>query len=106
LFLRYEARFIDASGAAMEPVQFPPMIHMGGNLFEPLAPRVRVEGPFSLPATGSLGKTMQVVMDEVFKGALADIDLTGFLGSPEEEVRRGERLRRSMPQLKAFRLAP
>jgi hypothetical protein len=45
-------------------------------------------------------------MDEVFKGALADIDLSDFVGPPGEEVQLGERLRRSMPMLRVFSFEP
>jgi hypothetical protein len=43
-------------------------------------------------------------MDEVFKGATAEVDLSGFTGPPEERVRAGERLRLSMPGLQVFQL--
>jgi hypothetical protein len=99
-----------AGGGAGNPSSmYPPVIHMGGSLFEPLAPVIRIEGALSVPATGPVQKGLRVAMDEVFEGALADVDLTGFVGPPGdvgEEVVRGERLRRSLPVLTVFSFAP
>jgi hypothetical protein len=93
-------------GAGNPSARYPSIIHMGGNLFEPLAPLVRVEGGLSVPAVGPIQKGVRVAMDQVFKGALADIDLTGFMGPPGEEVLKGERLRRSLGGLTVFSFEP
>ncbi len=79
---------------------------MGGNLSEPLAPVIRVEGGLSVPSTGPVRKGLRVAVDEIFKGALADVDLTGFTGPPGEEVLLGERLRQSAPNLDVFSFEP
>lgn len=101
LFLRYEGRFTPSGGG--EPsTGLPPAIHMGGNLFEALAPKVYLEGTFSMPAAGTVAKNVHFAMEEVFDGAMANVDLTGFFGPPGEEVVAGERLRRSMPELNIF----
>jgi hypothetical protein len=83
---------------------YPSVIHMGGNLSEQLAPVVRVDGPLTVPTTGPVQQRLRIAMDEFFEGALADVDLTGFAGPPGEEVLRGERLRRSVPDLTIFSL--
>jgi hypothetical protein len=96
-----------SGGSAGSPsAAFPAVIHMGGNLFEPLAPVIRLEGALSVPSTGPVSKGLRVAMDEIFEGALADVDLTGFSGPPGEEVLSGERLRRSVPNLDVFSLEP
>jgi hypothetical protein len=82
------------------------VIHMGGSLAQELAPRVRVNGAFSVPASGSFSTGMHFVLDDVFKGALTDVDLTGFDGPPGEEVVLGERLRRNIAGLQLFSLDP
>jgi hypothetical protein len=112
LFLRYQGRSTSpdsgsaeggAGGGASEPERvFPPVIHMGGSIAAPLAPVVRVDGALSVPAAGTLSKNLQVALDEIFKGAQSDVDLTGFFGPPGEEVVLGERLRRSMSMLRVF----
>jgi hypothetical protein len=94
-------------GSAGNPSsRYPSVIHMGGNLFEPLAPWVRVEGGLSVPAVGPIQKGVRVAMEQVFAGALADVDLTGFMGPPGEEVLKGERLRRSLGGLTVFSFEP
>jgi len=116
LFLRYQGRSTPAAAAnsggagggestAAMPT-FPSVIHMGGNLAQDLTPRVLVSGAFSIPASGSVSKGLRFVLDDVFKGAEADVDLTGFAGPPGEEVVLGERLRRSMAGLHLFALDP
>jgi hypothetical protein len=113
LFLRYQGRTTaPASGGAggTESVDssaaFPAVIHMGGSLYQELAPLVRVDGAISVPASGSVSKSMRFVLDEVFKGALTEVDLAGFVGPPGEEVVLGERLRRSMAGLHLFAFEP
>ena len=108
LFLRYEGRYTAADGGATEPAGLPPAVHMGGDITKEMVPRVTVSGAFSVPASGSLEKGIDVVMDEVFAGATADIDVSdsavGLLSTPESIA--GERLRRDLPNLHPFVLQP
>lgn len=114
LFLRYEASVAPpAGGGSVDPdggtAGIPTAIHMGGNLFMDLAPRIEVRGAVSVPASGSTGKAVRVVMDEVIVGATADVDLTGFVAPPGpmgDELLAGERLRRSLPSLTVFAFGP
>ncbi|HYO93707.1 MAG TPA: MbnP family protein [Polyangiaceae bacterium] len=108
LFLRYEGRFAPgvtgAGGQNAGSAGLPPAIHMGGNLYEALAPRVRVVANLSVTASAAVPRNLHFVMDEAFKGATAEVDLSGFTGPNEENVRVGERLRLSMPGLQLFQL--
>lgn len=108
LFLRYEGRYMAADGGSTTPSDLPPAVHMGGNIMQELVPHVTVSGQFSLPASGVLEKKLSVVMDEVFKGSTANIDVSdvavGFLSTPESIA--GERLRRDLPDLHVFVLEP
>jgi hypothetical protein len=129
LFLRYQGRYSAGTGGASaggasaggastggastggssageSDSPFPAVIHMGGNLFEALAPVIRIDAALSVPAGGALSKTLQLAMDQVFEGALSDVDLTDFVGPPAEEVLLGERFRRSVPTLSLFSFAP
>jgi hypothetical protein len=117
LFLRYEGRVLlpaDGGSAAAGPdggaaAALAPAIHMGGNLVMDLAPRVEVRGALSVPASGSTRKALRLVMDDVFKGAATEVDLTGFVAPPGpvgEEITAGERLRRSLPALNVFVFGP
>ena len=95
-----------AGGAGISPSLYPPAIHMGGNLFMPLAPLVRIESTFNVLAAGPVQRRLRVAMEQVFEGAVADVDLTDFVGPPDEKVRLGEALRRSLPGLTVFSLDP
>ncbi len=112
LFLRYEGLHSAAGNAGasgMSPaIEIPPAVHMGGDIREELVPSVSVSGAFSIPASGTLEKGLKVVMDEVFQGATADIDVSdsavGLLSTPESIA--GERLRRQLSELQVFVLEP
>ncbi|HYQ43847.1 MAG TPA: MbnP family protein [Polyangiaceae bacterium] len=108
LFLRYEGRYTAADGSSTTPSDVPPVVHMGGNIGQELVPHVTISGQFSLPESGVLEKKLSVVMDEVFKGATANIDVSdvavGFLSTPEAVA--GERLRRGLSDLHVFVLEP
>ncbi|WP_193790786.1 MbnP family protein [Sorangium cellulosum] len=116
LFLRYEGSVAppaEGEGGSGDPdgetATVPPAVHMGGNLAMDLAPRVEVRGALSVPASGSTGKVVRVVLDEVFAGATADIDLTGYVPPPGpvgDELYAGERLRRGLPDLTVFSFGP
>ncbi|KYF82202.1 hypothetical protein BE11_13830 [Sorangium cellulosum] len=114
LFLRYEGSVAPpAGGGPVDPdggtASVPPAVHMGGNLVMDLAPTVEVRGALSVPASGATGKVVRVVMDEVFGGATADVDLTGFVSPPGpvgDELLAGERLRRGLPDLTVFAFDP
>jgi hypothetical protein len=79
---------------------------MGGNVFDALAPLIRLEGGLSVSVGGSVQKGVRVAMDEIFEGALTDVDLTGFVGPPGDEIIKGERLRRSLGELTVFSFKP
>ncbi len=108
MFLRYEGRSIAADGAdasgASSADDIPPAVHMGGDITKEVVPHVTVPGALSVPESGALEKGLSVVMDEIFKGASADIDVSdvsvGLLSTPEAIA--GERLRRELPELRAF----
>lgn len=93
---------LGGASSAGSSADFPAVIHMGGSLSQDLAPMVRVLGSFSIPADGPYTKSMAFVLDEVFKGALKEADLTGFMGPPGAEVVLGEHLRRNMADLHPF----
>ncbi|MEO6601705.1 MAG: MbnP family protein [Polyangiaceae bacterium] len=129
LFLRYEARSNGATGdsagggsqggfggVAQGPgpgggaaggggMSLSPLaVHMGGDITQEVAPRVTVRGSYSLAEGGALEKPLSMVMDEVFRGATSDVDLSDLspLVPPSPEVLAGERLRRELPTLQAF----
>jgi len=109
LFFRYEARYMAAgsAGASGAPESLP-AVHMGGDIKVERVPRVTVLGALSVPASGKLEKGLSVVMDEILKGATANIDVSdvavGLLSAPEAIA--GERLRRQLPDLHVFVLEP
>jgi hypothetical protein len=104
LFLRYEAQWTaDVSAAATAPVP-PTMIHMGGLVGSVFAPQATVTGAFTVPATGSLSRTIQMSFDAIFQGASSSEDASNVL-IPTPEVIAGERLRRAVPALPIFTLA-
>jgi hypothetical protein len=110
LFLRYESQVVssnDAGASAAVPVA----IHMGGdvsNLDLPSAPVFKLEGELAIPASGTVTRNIRVAVDEIFKGATADIDVSDFPlpPSPQGEIESGERLRRSAPGLHLFSFGP
>lgn len=81
-------------------------IHMGGHVGTRFAPVIRVGGALSVPSTGTLTRHLRINMNEVYKGALTETDLTNFDGFMEPGVLSGERLRRALPNLSVFTLAP
>jgi hypothetical protein len=107
LFLRYEARYSGAAGASSAAASALG-VHMGGNIAEELVPRVTVAGALSIPASGTLKKGLNVRMDEIFKGASSELDVSdasaGILSTSESQA--GERLRRQLPDLHVFVLEP
>ena len=108
LFLRYEGRYTAADGSSAAPAGIPPAVHMGGDIQQELVPHVTVSSAFSIPANGRLEIGVRVAVDQVFKGATADIDVSdiavGLLSTPEAIA--GERLRRELPELPVFELQP
>jgi hypothetical protein len=111
LFLRYGALLSSSDSGAntdtgAEP-KIPAAIHMGAdvrNLAKPGAIVFQVAGPLSIPSTG--GRTtrrLHLAMDQVWKGATAEIDVSDnpfAIGEPEMEA--GERLRRTAAELPLF----
>ncbi|MES1209059.1 MAG: MbnP family protein [Pseudomonadota bacterium] len=117
LFWRYESLVTPAGGggvadadggAAASDAGLAPLnaIRMGGVLGQPSAPAIRIDGSLTVPPSGPVAKTIQLNMDEIFRGAQMDIDLTGFLIPGGAEVIAGERLRRGVASLHIFSFAP
>ncbi|MEI9941001.1 MAG: MbnP family protein [Pseudomonadota bacterium] len=112
LFLRYEGRYAAADGAgasgASSTDQIPSAVHMGGDITKELVPSVTVSGALSLPPSGTLEKGLNVVMDEIFKGATSNIDVSdesvGFLATADAVA--GLRLRHDWSELHVFVLEP
>jgi len=108
LFLRYEGRYTGADGRAGAPSDLPTAVHMGGSIASELVPRVTIPGTLSIPDNGSLSRALNLAVDEMFKGATAEIDVSdvavGFLSTPESIA--GERLRRKLSDLHVFVLEP
>ena len=113
LFLRYEGLYTAAAGGAgaagaSPAAKIPPAVHMGGDIRKELVPSVSVSGAFSIPESGKLEKGLNVALDELFKGATADIDVSdvavGLLSTPAAVA--GERLRRQLSALHVFVFAP
>jgi len=110
LFLRYESR-VTSSGDAGASAAVPVAIHMGGdvsNLDLPSAPVFRLDGEVAIPTSGPVTRNIRVAVDEIFKGATADVDVSGspLPPSPQGEIESGERLRRSAPGLHVFSFGP
>lgn len=110
LFLRFEGQLATTDETAR--ASFPPAVHLGGdikNLSVPGALVFRIEGPLSIPASGSsAGRRLRLAMDQVFKGAASAVDVSDlpFPFSTLPEVIAGERLRRTGADLPLFILGP
>jgi hypothetical protein len=108
LFFKYGASIMlgpsDAGSASDPQTAIPSLIHMGGSLAMNVAPAIQVNGTLTVPTVGPVTKTIRVVMDEVFKGAAMNADLTDFVVPPGggDEIILGERLRRNAAGLKIF----
>jgi hypothetical protein len=104
LFLRYEGRYTAADGSAVPPSGVPSAVHMGGNITQELAPRVSLPHSFTISPTDPREMALSLSMDELFKGATANIDVSdvpvGIPSTPESVA--GERLRRGLPGLHLF----
>jgi hypothetical protein len=98
LFLRYEATLSGTGPSVLDK------IHMGGLAGLAQAPTVRVDGAVVVPASGSLSRTLEVSLDEVFKGANMKADVPVTIPLPEVEA--GDRLRSNLPAVQPFRLLP
>jgi hypothetical protein len=122
LFLRFEGN-IDGLGAdggvpngtdggAMATVS---AIAMGGLIGTLFAPVVHVDALLTVPASGPFMRHLRLDMDQVFKGATANVDVSGappaapagLSGAPTgDETLAGERLRQTAPRLPIFVLDP
>jgi hypothetical protein len=106
LYLRYEGRYTAADGSAVTPADMPLAVHMGGSIAKELVPRVTVSAALPIPTTTAQKAELSVAVDEMFKGATANIDVSdvavGLLSTPEAIA--GERLRRDLPELHVFAL--
>jgi hypothetical protein len=78
---------------------------MGGVIGRLFAPTAHADAALSIPASGTVGKHLRVVMDEIFRGASANVDLTHFAALGPETV-PGERLRQTVSSLPIFELRP
>ncbi|MES1172558.1 MAG: MbnP family protein, partial [Bacteroidota bacterium] len=82
------------------------MIHMGGDPSTESAPEIQLRGSFSVPASGVVTKPIHFIMDEVFRGAAMDIDVTDTAFPGGGGIFEGERVRRSARGLGVFIFAP
>ncbi|MEP6652865.1 MAG: MbnP family protein [Myxococcales bacterium] len=114
LFLRFESRMSPGTtpdaDAGASPVDggaptLPSMIHMGGQVGRVFAPIVHAPGAVTVPATGQVRRRLRVIMNEVFKAAVANIDLSDFTGIRTAEVMAGEKVRRAAPTAPLFVLS-
>jgi hypothetical protein len=107
LFFKYGGLVLPGQGDAGTASPLPGLIHMGGSLTMDAAPVIRINGTLTVPAGGTVSRTIQVVMDEVFRGAAMNVDLADvFIPPGADEVVLGERLRRSTAGLKIFVFGP
>jgi hypothetical protein len=121
LFLRFEARIDgvspdggDQSGTIDGGVQPVDAIAMGGIIHQRFAPIVHVDQLLTVPAFGPILRHLRFDMDQVFKGASANIDVMGVIPPPPganglpsfNEMKAGERLRQTAPQLPLFVVNP
>lgn len=106
LYLRYEGRYTAAEGSAATPADIPSAVHMGGSITKEMVPRATVSGALSIDANGRATANLYVAVDEMFKGATSNVDVSdvavGLLSTPEAIA--GERLRRGLPELQLFTL--
>lgn len=103
LFLRYEAQWTAGAGVAAPAP--PPLIHMGGLVGSIFAPQATVAGAFTVPASGSLSRSIQVSFDDILSGASSSGDVSDLpLPLQTPEVIAGEHLRRAVPRLPIFKL--
>ena len=108
LFLRYEGK-----RSADVDSKVPEKIHMGtGSGENKFAPRVTVQGPFSI-ANGESKLNLAFKLDEVLKAARMETDLSTFVlpepappGPIGEEILSGERLRQHTKDVKIFDRLP
>jgi hypothetical protein len=107
LFFKYGALVMGTPSDAGTTAEPPSLIHMGGSVTMDAAPMITVQGMFAVSAGVSTSKTILVGMDEIFRGAAMDVDLSDFPLPPGgDEVALGERLRRTTPGLNIFTFAP
>jgi hypothetical protein len=112
LFLRYEGRVslpaADADGGQLP--RLPDKLHMGSdlrNLDRSSGVAVRIPGAFGVPASGAQTRHIQVAIDQIFKAATGDVDVSDYpLAGAPIEILDGERLRRAGGSLPLFVFAP
>jgi hypothetical protein len=95
LFLRYEAQLARTVAPVVDKV------HMGGLGNLAPAPAVRLDGAITLPGAA---RTLEVNLDELFRGASMKSDAPSTIPLPEVEA--GDRLRSNLGAVQLFRLAP
>jgi hypothetical protein len=124
LFLRFEAHIGGVGpigGGAAGGLQPVDAIAMGGFIGWLYAPIVHVDGALIVPGSGPVLRHLRLDMDQVFKGATANVDVSRHPPAPpagapgtgpngvvpnEDEIIAGERLRQTAPQLPLFVLDP
>jgi len=135
LFLRYEGQIdglapdggasVDAgANGGVGPLNALTAIAMGGLTGSVFAPAVHIDASLAVPVSGPVMRHLRFVMDQVFAGATANVDVSvgpppvagdtsfgpplttpGFVSSNDETV-AGERLRQTAPKLPIFVLDP
>jgi hypothetical protein len=90
--------------------ELPAEIHMGSDLRDlsrPSGVTVRIGGAVNVAASGANTRRIWVAMDQVFKGATSNVDISDypFQGAPLPML-DGERLRRAGDSLPLFVFAP
>lgn len=105
LFLRYESQ-VDTADAGGTTV--PRSIHMGGDITDlsrASATAIVLEGALTVPASGTLKRTVRVFVDQIFVGATTDVPIMPFFETAPE-MANGERLRLNAPGLRLFGFSP
>lgn len=112
LFLRYEAKVTPAADQAAAAdggagTGNPPgSIHVGGIIGRVYATRVTASGAVAASSGAVTRARLQLSLDELFRMARTDIDVTGSVLLPFPEIVLGERVRRLAPESALFVLLP
>ena len=112
LFLRYAGQTAPPAAtdggvpADAAPESIPTSIDMGGLPGAQLAPAMKVAGPQMLAPGADIQRTLQLSMDELFKGAGIPAPVAPAVAPPGPEAVLGENLRQSAPNLPIFELGP
>jgi hypothetical protein len=66
---------------------------------------VSAAGVLELAETNPTHRSLRLMLDQMFAGAMTQVDLGAFVGPPGGEIQAGERLRQTAPGLPLFVLA-